>query len=308
MMLRLPILLVFAAFASFFVIVRPLEAADALPKIPPPPSMAGDEAKETENGTEKEPPQPLPEVKREFPQGDFKDLLETSAKKVISVIDPLTIQLDNKETTRLSGIDIPDLLPYDTGPVAQAAKAVLTDMLKDKSVKLYVTKDKSAGRKNRMGHMLYHMAVDGSDAWVQGTLVRLGLARVRTEKSNPEMAAQLYELERQARTENLGLWATPESAIKKPEDTNTLLNSYQVVEGRIESVSRRQNMLFLNFGKDWRKDFTIGIKSANNRGFLTEKINLMEMGGQVVRVRGWVRDYNGPFIEIDHPQMIEIVK
>jgi micrococcal nuclease len=35
---------------------------------------------------------------------------------------------------------------------------------------------------------------------------------------------------------------------------------------------------------------------------------LMGLNGKTIRVRGWVRNYNGPLIEITHPQQIEVLK
>jgi endonuclease YncB( thermonuclease family) len=309
--MRWPIVIVFAAISSIIPFATSVWAEDALPDIPgvsrtdkiQNDGEAENDTKPSASG------QPLPVVERKFPQGDFSALLESGDQEVTQIIDPLTILLKNKELVRLTGIEIPDFTPYDSGPVAQSAKAVLTDMLMNKTVRIYMTKNKDIGRKNRMGHVLYHLSIkEDSDAWVQGTLVRLGLARVRTDKSNPEMAAQLYEQERLARSEKLGLWSLPQFAIQTPEQSVNLLNSYQIVEGRIESASRRQSMIFLNFGKDWRRDFTIGIKSANNRAFLKAKMDVMGLNTKTIRVRGWVREYNGPYIEIDHPELIEIVE
>lgn len=142
-----------------------------------------------------------------IPQADFKELREDHTDRVTEVIDPLTLRLENFGIVRLIGLDIPDYNPHEPGVFAESAATILRDMLMDRRVKLYHTSDKSTGRTNRLQQKLYHVVIEENQSWVQGVLVQLGLARVRTEKSNPEMASQLYVLEDQARKAALGLWS-----------------------------------------------------------------------------------------------------
>jgi len=66
--------------------------------------------------------------------------------------------------------------------------------------------------------------------------------------------------------------------------------------------------VYLNFGKNWRDDFTVSIAPENKRVFSKQSINPLEWNGKILRVRGWVEDYNGAYIEIDHPQAVEVLK
>lgn len=242
-----------------------------------------------------------------LPTTDFKTLREDKTDIVKEIIDPLTFRLESTGIVRLSALDIPDLNPYQPGPLAESALTILRDMLENRRVVLYQTLDRERGRSNRLQQKLYHISIEENNSWVQGVLVRLGLARVRTDKSNPEMAAELYALEIMARSENLGLWADEANTIRTPENAENFLNSFQIVEGTVMSAARKQNNIFLNFGNDWRKDFTVSIPSSQVKLFNKANINPLDLNGKKIRVRGWIRSYNGAYIEIDHPETIEIV-
>ena len=178
-------------------------------------------------------------------------------------------------------------------------------MMEGEDVLIYQTKNSKLGRTNRMGHQLAHIVRAKDDAWAQGTLIGLGLVQVKTTQRNAEMAEQMYALEQYARTEKAGLWHDYE--ILSPDNAADSLNSFQIVEGKIASAALKKNRTYLNFGRNWRDDFTVSIAPENRKAFSKSQINPLDWNGKTVRVRGWVEDYNGALIEIDHPQAIEIL-
>ena len=242
-----------------------------------------------------------------FPQGNFSELKQMQDAQVSAVIDPLTLQLDDKRTIQLEGIEFPDFNPNQPGQYSITAIGILKDMLESKTVNIYQTKKDNWGRVNRMGHELAHVARKTDNAWVQGSLLALGLARVMTDQRNPEKADQMYAVERAARAEKIGIWGDPAYKIITPEEAAKYKGSVQIVEGRIRSAAIRQNRIYLNFGDDWRTDFTVSITSENRREFSKQNVDPLQWDGKNARVRGWIGDYNGPFIEIDHPQRIELL-
>lgn len=243
-----------------------------------------------------------------FPADGEKSLEQGKDDKVVRVIDPLTLDLVSNGLTRLVALDIPDYEQYYTGPLAQSALKILDDMVKGKQVRTYQTRDRNKGRTNRMGHTLLHIVLNDSDSWVQGVLVRLGLARVRTDPSNAFLARDLYKLEEEARAEKLGLWAFEKYQVLTAENAGKDLNSFQIVEGIVTGVARQQNNIFINFGKNWRDDFTVSVSPSDLKIFTAANMHPQKLMGKKVRVRGWVREYNGPFMEIDHPERIEILE
>ncbi len=241
-----------------------------------------------------------------FPSNALESLKPTTHAKVVEVIAPDTIKLSDGQTVRLSGLHFIDYSQDNAGSFSLTVMKVLNDMLVGQETILYQTAKKDWGRTNRMGHSLGHIVRKSDNAWVQGTIISLGLAMVKTGARNPEMAKELYALEDQARLAKMGIWAKDMQTLS-PEQAGDHLKTYQVVVGVIESVALKQNRTYLNFGKNWRDDFTVSISPEDKRAFNKDGMNPMEWSGKRVRVRGMTEEYNGPYIEIDHPEMIEVL-
>ncbi len=240
-----------------------------------------------------------------LPSGDFSELRRTGMVNVKAVIDPQTIQLEDGHIVRLTGIDFPDFNPDEPGDFSLTAMQILRDMLVGKTVLLYQTVNREEGRINRMGQDIAQIQRESDKAWVQGTLLSLGLARVRTAQRNPEMAQQMYDLELAAMKDKAGIWENY-SKVLPPEEAEAHEGSFQIVEGRIESAALKQNRIYLNFGKDWKTDFTISIAPEDKRAFSKQNLDPLQWNGKQVRVRGWIESYNGPYMQISHPAAIEV--
>lgn len=240
-----------------------------------------------------------------FPKSEFEGLRLTSTATVTEIVDPLTIRLHDGKTIRLISLDIPDLNFHDPGDLAVTAQKVLIDFLLNQDVKVYQTKSAKAGRKNRMGHDLAHIERKQDGTWIQGMLLSLGLARVRTQENNTELNEQMIALEQKARNSNQGLWSIGEYKLLSPENASEKIGSYQVIEGIVRKVGSNKNTLYLNFGANWRDDFTVSIDGTVMRKLTRSGLNPREWSGQKVRVRGWIESYNGPHIKLDHPERLE---
>ncbi|MSO74388.1 MAG: hypothetical protein EXQ99_04435 [Alphaproteobacteria bacterium] len=72
-------------------------------------------------------------------------------------------------------------------------------------------------------------------------------------------------------------------------------------------VSRAGGRVYLNFGADYRSDFTISVAARDRRVFDAAGIDLSTYEGHIIRVRGWVDSLNGALIEATHPEQIELV-
>ncbi|NQU69004.1 MAG: thermonuclease family protein, partial [Rhodospirillales bacterium] len=55
-------------------------------------------------------------------------------------------------------------------------------------------------------------------------------------------------------------------------------------------------------------DFTISISPRSHRSFKRAKIDIKSYVGRKLRVRGWLKSYNGPMIDVTHPEQIEMLK
>jgi micrococcal nuclease len=222
--------------------------------------------------------------------------------KIQKPVDATTLLSDDGTIYSLTGLDIPD-----DGTTAPLALKRLNELASGKSCTLYQTRNDKKGRLNRMNQTLGHLTCGKDENWLQGTLLSEGLARVRTTPENNQLASMMLILESTARSKKLGLWALPANLPLNPTTAATHINSFQLVEGKIYSAAQTKDAIFLNFTPDWKTDFSIGIPSKLRRDFSKLHIDPLALKGQTIRVRGWMRDYNGPYIELDHAEQLELI-
>lgn len=240
----------------------------------------------------------------------LEDLTAGPRARVRAVVDGDTIVLaepiDGADQVRLVGIQAPKLplgrRGFRTWPLAAEAKAALEALVLGKAVDLAF----GGRRLDRHGRLLAHLfAADGT--WVQGALLRTGMARVYSFSDNRSRIAGLLAEERAARAARRGIWGHPFYAVRDVADLGHHLSTFQVVEGRVIAAARVKGTIYLNFGDDWRTDFTVRLKSQARRLFRGAGIDPLTLQGRRVCVRGWLRRYNGPLIDATHPEQIEIL-
>ncbi|PZP57165.1 MAG: hypothetical protein DI586_01275 [Micavibrio aeruginosavorus] len=246
-------------------------------------------------------------VSDKIPAGFFRELAQSPATvKVTKVIDPLTFMGDDKNIYSLSGIEVPNLQTGKKDFTLEASKT-LALLIEDKDLKLYTTKTRDKGRINRMNQMLVQAELKQDRIWIQGEMLAAGLARVKTTSTNPELRDAMLAIETKARADKKGLWADSALQVLTPETAPGHENSFAIIEGAPKAAAITRNMIFLNYGDDYKKDFTVGIPTSLRVAFSKNNINPLQLANTKIRVRGWVQSYNGPFIEIDHPEQIEIL-
>jgi micrococcal nuclease len=247
-----------------------------------------------------------PALAQALPKGDFEELRQVGTGTVTQIISPSAVQLKTGEIVRLSGLNFPDYSEDNAGAFSLLAVKVLKDMLDGQQMVIYQTRNKSVGRMNRMGHSLAHLVRASDGAWVQGSLLQLGLALVQTDQGNPEMAEQMLKLEAQARIEKIGLWENT-IHILRAEETPEHIGEFVIVEDQVESVALKNNRLYMNFGKNWKKDFTVTVSPESKRNFNKAGLNPLDWNKRTLRVRGVLDELNGPNLEIEHPGAIETI-
>jgi endonuclease YncB( thermonuclease family) len=213
-----------------------------------------------------------------------------AAERLAEVIDGATLRLEDGRELRLAGIDPP------RPPLAEAARAALRELAGGELVLRRLGQD-------RHGRILAQ--VRAGEAWLQGELVRRGLARVHTTLDTRAEAPALLRLEAAARQAGKGIWSRPEYQLRTPETVGRHLDSFQIVEGTIADAGRGRGNLFLNFGPDRKSDFTVRIPGTAARLFREAGLDPLSLRGERVRVRGWVRRWDGPLIDVTHPEQVE---
>lgn len=242
-----------------------------------------------------------------LPAGFFHALIQAPVPvKVMKVIDPLTFVGNDKNIYALAGIEVPNSQTGKADITLEASKK-LAELIENKDLVLYVTKNRDKGRLNRMNQSVAHAEIKQDRIWVEGELLAAGLARVRTTPSNPEMVAEMLKLEKDARDNKRGLWSNSALQILNTDNVIGQENSFAIVEGTPKAAAITRNMVFLNFADDYKKDFTVGIPTNLRMAFAKRGMDVQKLAHVPLRVRGWIQSYNGPFIEIDHPEQIEVL-
>ena len=73
-------------------------------------------------------------------------------------------------------------------------------------------------------------------------------------------------------------------------------------------VAKVKGRVYLNFGENWRTDFTVTLSSKVSRLFKKVGMDPLALKDQRIRVRGWLRKRNGPMIQASHPEQAELLK
>lgn len=154
---------------------------------------------------------------------------------------------------------------------------------------------------------------------IERALVADGLARVEPDPGDFGCARALEQEEASARQANRGLWSLPEFAIIPATDAEArkkALGHYVIIEGTIVSRGTSGNRHYLNFGKNFRRDFAAVLvnkdtvsprgkaKRTGNR-FETEGFDSPDIVGRKVRVRGVLMPGGGGVIWPDVVEAIE---
>ena len=137
-----------------------------------------------------------------------------------------------------------------------------------------------------------------------------GMARVYSFADNRAVVADMLKKERAARHAGRGIWAHPFYGVRTADAGPLMrrLGTFQLVQGTVRDAARVKGRIYLNFGDDWRSDFTITMGAKARRLFEAARIDLLALKGKQVRIRGWLRKRNGPLIEASHPEQLEIAR
>jgi hypothetical protein len=88
---------------------------------------------------------------------------------------------------------------------------------------------------------------------------------------------------------------------------NDQLGTFQLIEGQTVDAADVKSNVYLNFGSDWRTDFTISISKKSRRLFDKASLDPAAWTRRSVRVRGWLTKRNGPMVRATHPEQIELL-
>ena len=239
-------------------------------------------------------------------------LEQGSSHAVARLIDSETLLLDDGQDVRLIGAlaPKPDVLDADERdwPPARDALRTLEALVHARMVTL-----RTEGRqRDRYGRLLAQVFVDdgGAEVWLQQRMILAGQARAYTLPGNTACLTARLAAEETARPQGRGLWQRAPYRVRSADEVDALLKlagRFAVVEGRVAGVTRAQTTTYINFGTDWRRDFTASLATAVVTKDTDGAQRVDALSGKRVRVRGWIERRNGPMIVLGSLDEIEVL-
>jgi hypothetical protein len=209
--------------------------------------------------------------------------------------------LQGRRAVKIEGL----LWPVESGPpsaLQEQATATLRRLVGEQ-----VSLRALAPKLDRYGRLRAQVVLRNGK-WLEDELLRRGLARVQVAPDRPECARELYAAESQARTARAGLWALPQYAIRTPQSLRWRdLGTFQIVEGTVLNAKVSSGRAYLNFGRNWRTDFTVTISPEDMKAFRRSGVDPYGYAGKPIRVRGYIDRLHGFEIEIGSPAAIEVL-
>jgi endonuclease YncB( thermonuclease family) len=214
---------------------------------------------------------------------------------VAEIIDGRSFRLSDGREIRLAGVE---LAPTDD-------KASLAALVKDKDVSLRGPDDTP----DRYGRQTAFAFLADSDISVQAQLLAQGAALASPDVVDKDCAAALLAAEAEARTAKTGTWAGA-NVIKNAESAADILagiGRFVLVEGRVLSVRQAGTTTYLNFGRNWTRDFAATISRRMMPAVESSGLTLKSLENRRIRIRGWVEAHPGPRIEVVRAGQIEVL-
>lgn len=149
---------------------------------------------------------------------------------------------------------------------------------------------------SRWGEALIMDEVKGNE------LLAKGEAQIFPEDGSA-IPSSWWATEAEARLAKRGLWAQDCCSLLDASGDVGLIktDAWRVVSGVPLSVTRNKSGVFVNFGPDWKTDFTLKLSGKEAKALVPEN-----WVGERITVRGWVQWMFGPMIEVTTAQQVQV--
>jgi endonuclease YncB( thermonuclease family) len=220
--------------------------------------------------------------------------------RVTAVLDARSFRLQDGREVRLAGIE-----PVASENQGASRTQALARILTGREVKLRGDDDTP----DRYGRQPAFVFLVPAETLVQGELLGQGEALVSVTVADKECAALLMAAEATARQAKLGIWGDP-AAIKNSESPGDILagiGRFTLVEGKVLSVRQAGATTYLNFGRNWTRDFAVTISRRVLPVFEAAGMVPKSLENRRIRVRGFVEARGGPRIQALRVEQIELL-
>jgi micrococcal nuclease len=221
----------------------------------------------------------------------------TAVKKVI---DGDTIVVGGDERIRYLGVDTPEI----GEPFYEQAKGFQERVALGSHVRIVPCKEEPKDSYGRTLAFVYKGQVD-----VGEQLIREGIARTLFMGLCGRDVARAYrKVERGAFRAARGIWSLQDPREIGHAEAGRYIGLLMTVTGRVAQVHEGPRAFHLNFGPDYRTDFTAVVYRRELSRLIREGLYPMtEYEGKSVEVTGILKEYNGPEIIIESvDQLVQV--
>ena len=202
----------------------------------------------------------------------------------------------------LSDVIAPSTYSLSGGPAefAAGARAILGALLQGAELRIADT-----GEPTRWGERVVRADDAHSDKNIQLALVEQGGARVYPQSDDLAFVDELLRAEVIARNEARGLWASRAYRVRSADNAGDTIGAFHLVEGVVRRAAATKRRFYLNFGADYKTDYTAGLSNKVLKKWRAASFDPARLEGEKVRIRGFVQSINGPSVDLTHMRQIE---
>ncbi|MCK4810171.1 MAG: thermonuclease family protein [Candidatus Omnitrophica bacterium] len=229
--------------------------------------------------------------------------------KVVEVIDGDTVKLQGGRLLCYIGIDTPEIRMKENGrwiykpkPFALESKNFNRQLVEGKHVRVEFDLEKT----DKYGRLLGYVFLE-DDTFVNARLLKGGYAVLYTYPPNVKYADLFIARQREARESKKGLWGAYSTVSQNK--AHEFIGQIRTVRGKVLDTYRSKKCIFLNFGRNYKTDFTVVIFKNSWEYFEDKGIDpLTFYKGRIVEVTGRIKEYNGPEIIVNIPREIRVIR
>ncbi|MBR1124746.1 thermonuclease family protein [Bradyrhizobium lablabi] len=218
--------------------------------------------------------------------------------RVAAIVDARSFRLTDGREIKLAGIE-----PAASDAISRSA--ALSALILGRDVTLRGADDAP----DRYGRQPAFVFLDGADNSVQAALLSQGEALVSAEIADKDCAASLLAAEAAARAAKRGIWAGS-AVIKNAESPGDILagnGRFMLVEGRVLSVRQAGATTYLNFGRNWTRDFAVTISRRVLPSLEAAGVAPKSLENRRIRIRGFIETRTGPRIDLVRAGQVELL-
>ena len=244
--------------------------------------------------------------------GLIQAALALDGGRITYVVDGDTFVVEG-QSVRLLGINTPekgrDGQPAEPGAI-EATKTLKALVSSPAGALKTVNLRYDGNKTDRYDRLLAHAYLKNG-LWINKALVDAGVARVYSFPDNRALLNDLLEAEATARQNGIGMWQYPDWQVLNatPPPSKKYIGQFHLVKGTPLNTAKVGDKIYLNYGKDWRTDFTVEIPEKFWPLFKESGIDpATHYTGKALLARGWLKPVNGVLITATHPEQLQILE